>query len=139
MRASIIALLRIEQAGGIVFRHGGGGVEILLVRAKRDPTLWIFPKGRIEPGESAADAALRETEEEAAITGDVLGPVGEPLEFESGRGPIRVQYFLIKALRDIEPTENRERRWFPIDDVAGNLVYDSARQLLDEARAALRA
>src|SRR5215510_6993155 len=99
---------RIEQAGGIVFRKRRGGIEILLVRAKRDPTLWIFPKGRIERDESAADAALRETEEEAAVTGDVLSPVGAPQEFDGARGPIRVQYFLIRATGEIEPTENRE-------------------------------
>src|SRR5579859_7135417 len=41
---------RVEQAGGIAVRREAGRWTVLLVRARRDPTLWIFPKGHIEPG-----------------------------------------------------------------------------------------
>jgi len=35
----------IEQAGAIVFKNTEAGPLILLIRAKKDPSHWIFPKG----------------------------------------------------------------------------------------------
>ena len=83
---------RVEQAGGIVFRRTGDRLEILLVRSKKNPTIWVFPKGHIERDETPEAAALREAGEEAGIDGDVLRAIGRPLEFTSGDEPVRVQY-----------------------------------------------
>jgi 8-oxo-dGTP pyrophosphatase MutT (NUDIX family) len=125
----------VAQAGGIVIRQDGGRLSVLLVRAKKDPTLWIFPKGHVDAGETAAAAALRETQEEAGIDGDLVGSVGEPLEFLSGRELVRVQYFLIRPVGEVESSEGREKRWFTFDDARRALVFDGARRLLDRARA----
>jgi ADP-ribose pyrophosphatase YjhB (NUDIX family) len=130
-------LKRIEQAGGIAVRKSGERWSVLLVRAKKDPSVWIFPKGHIEPGESADAAALRETQEETGVEGDLLGPVGAPLEFQSGREPVRVQYFLILATAETESPEGRKKRWYPLERAAEQLTFDSARELLDQVRAAL--
>jgi diadenosine hexaphosphate hydrolase (ATP-forming) len=125
-------LNRIEQAGGIVVRKDGDDLSVLLVRAKKDPTLWIFPKGHIEPGETADSAALRETHEETGVEGELLGPVGEPLEFQSGRGLVRVQYFLIRAIAESPSPEGREKRWFTLQEARRRVSFDNARRLLDE-------
>ncbi|PYR00200.1 MAG: hypothetical protein DMF97_10035 [Acidobacteria bacterium] len=106
------SLTRIEQAGGIVVRNDGDGLSVLLVRAKKDPALWIFPKGHIEPGETAEAAALRETQEETGVQGALVAPVGEPLEFQSGAELVRVQYFLIRPITESPSPEGREKRWF---------------------------
>jgi 8-oxo-dGTP pyrophosphatase MutT (NUDIX family) len=130
-------LKRIEQAGGIAVRKDGERWSILLVRAKKDPTVWIFPKGHIEPGETADEAALRETEEEAGVRGELAGPVGAPLEFQSGREPVRVQYFLILTTAEAESPEGRVKRWYPLERAAEQLTFDGARKLLGQVRAAL--
>ena len=122
---------RIEQAGGIIVRRADAGLSVLLVRAKKDPGIWIFPKGHIEPGETAEEAALRETLEEAGVEGELIGPVGEPLEFQSGREQVRVQYFLIRAIAETASTDGREKQWFTIDEGRQSLAFDSARRLLD--------
>jgi len=44
-----------------VFRRRGDEMSILLVRAKKNPSIWIFPKGHIENGETPQETALRET------------------------------------------------------------------------------
>ncbi len=65
-----------HSAGILLFRRGGGGVELLLVHPggpfwkRRDDGVWSIPKGEIEPGEEPVEAALREFGEE-------LGPVPE--------------------------------------------------------------
>ena len=72
----------VPQAGGIAFRGRGRDLQILLVTSKKQSGFWIFPKGHVEPGETAAQAGVRETVEEAGVSGDLLGPVGAPLEYD---------------------------------------------------------
>ena len=48
------------HAGGIVYRDVGSGPEYLIVRARRDPSAWVLPKGHIERGETAEEAAVRD-------------------------------------------------------------------------------
>ena len=128
---------RILQAGGLVVRHDDDRLAVLLVRAKKDPSIWIFPKGHIEPGESAADAALREVEEEAGVVAELVGPVGRPQEFQSGKEPVSVQYFLMRARSESASSEGREKRWFPVDEALHALSFEDARQLVRDAQAAL--
>jgi len=130
---------RVEQAGGVVFRRRPEGIEILLVRSKKDPSIWVFPKGHVEPGESLEQTALRETREEAGVDGEPLGPVGRPLEFMSGREAVRVQYFLIRATHTVDGAEPREKRWFQADHARMNLSFDTAREVLDAACSAITA
>ena len=128
---------RVPQAGGIVFRKEGDRLSVLLVRSKKDPTIWVFPKGHIERGESPAAAAVRETFEETGVTGDIAGPIGAPLEFQSGQETVSVQYFLIRAQSERASPERRDKQWLSFDDALKTLAFESARDKLREARAAL--
>jgi ADP-ribose pyrophosphatase YjhB (NUDIX family) len=129
----------VEQAGGIVFRHERAGISILLVRAKRDPSIWIFPKGHIEPGETAQAAAVRETREEAGVEGQALGEIGDPQEFEWTGLRFRVQYFLIRLTSESDETDGREKAWFPVDEALDRVSFDSTRNLLRQARKRIEA
>lgn len=53
-----------DSAGTIVFRWNGPLREVLMIRSGSS---WAFPKGHIEAGETALEAAVRETEEETGI------------------------------------------------------------------------
>ena len=79
----------INQAGAVVVRGQGASAEVLLVSAKKDPSQWIFPKGHVEPGESAAEAALREMREEAGVDGKIIKSIGVST-YESGRDRVKV-------------------------------------------------
>jgi 8-oxo-dGTP pyrophosphatase MutT (NUDIX family) len=54
----------VRAAGAICWRHGdGGGLELLLVRSARWGD-WSWPKGKLEPGETLPECAVREVAEE---------------------------------------------------------------------------
>jgi predicted NUDIX family NTP pyrophosphohydrolase len=63
-------------SAGILLYRRRGDIEVLLIKPggpfwrNRDVGAWMIPKGAIEPGETPADAALREFEEE----------IGHPLD-----------------------------------------------------------
>lgn len=125
----------VRQAGGIVFRGSGGDLSILLVTSKKQPGFLIFPKGHVEPGETDAEAGVRETQEEAGVTGELLGPVGAPLEYDWGGKRYRVQYFLIRATSESPATDGRTIAWLPFDEALKRLSFDDTGRLLREARA----
>ncbi|MBW3558900.1 MAG: NUDIX hydrolase [Proteobacteria bacterium] len=61
----------VAAAGVVCLR----GTEVLLIRRGTPPRLgeWSLPGGRIEPGERAVDAALRELEEETGVQAEITG------------------------------------------------------------------
>jgi bis(5'-nucleosidyl)-tetraphosphatase len=121
---------RVRQAGGIVVRTDAAGLSVLLVRAKRDPTIWIFPKGHIERGETAEDAALRETREEAGIVGDLVKPIGRPVNFHNGRYEVSVQYYLIRSVKEFDDNDGRAKQWFSFDAAVEAVHFEENRELL---------
>lgn len=123
----------MQQAGGIVFTVEDDGPRILVVAARQNPRHWIFPKGHVEPGESAAAAALREVEEEAGVRAELLDCVGS-LQFLSAEGEIRVEYFLMRFLGPTPTTERRQVRWCTFEQALDLLTFDDSRRLLGRAR-----
>jgi 8-oxo-dGTP pyrophosphatase MutT (NUDIX family) len=124
--------VHIAQAGAVVFKSGREAPRVLLVKARRNPQLWIFPKGHIEDGESPDETALRETREEAGVAADLLSRIGA-LEFESGKDIVHVEYYLVRWAADVPSDEERERRWCSVEDAADLITFDGARTLLAKA------
>jgi 8-oxo-dGTP pyrophosphatase MutT (NUDIX family) len=124
---------RIAQAGAVVFRAAGGNAEVLLVRAKKQPTQWIFPKGHIDTAERADMAALREAREEAGVVARVVRPLCPPLAFQSGDEAVKVQYYLAVATGEATPSESREQKWLDPDAALQTLTHDAARTMLRAA------
>ena len=54
-----------QCAGGIVLGDSG---TIALVKCRGGDGAWLFPKGHLDPGETAEAAARREIEEETGLT-----------------------------------------------------------------------
>ncbi len=106
---------------------------------RRGRLLWSLPKGHIEDGETAEQAAVREVAEETGIEGKVLSPLGT-IDYwfvaENRRVHKTVHHFLLEAVggelsdEDIEVTEVA---WVPLDELSGLLAYADERRLVRDA------
>jgi 8-oxo-dGTP pyrophosphatase MutT (NUDIX family) len=122
----------VEQAGAVVFKRDNAGLRFLLVRARRNPSDWIFPKGHIED-ESAAVAAVREAEEEAGVTGQVFSALWPAVTFEAGGRQLRVQYFLVEFTGEVPAKEEREQVWLEPPEALARVTHATSRMLLERA------
>jgi 8-oxo-dGTP pyrophosphatase MutT (NUDIX family) len=122
----------VRAGGGAVWRKGDDGViEVLLVhRPKYDD--WSLPKGKCEPGESFAEAALREVWEETGLTCR-LGAELVDVRYTDHKGRPKVARYW--AMQPVEGTfepddEVDELRWLPFAEATRLLSYAHDRPVL---------
>ena len=126
----------VYQGGAIVVRDSRDGLEVLLVRAKRDPRNWIFPKGHQEKGETLAETAVRELAEEGGIVGESIQSVGVST-FALGKDAIEVTYFLVRDTGRRVKGE-RESVWRSFVEAKALISFDDGRRLLEQAQQIIR-
>jgi ADP-ribose pyrophosphatase YjhB (NUDIX family) len=135
-KPSIQEIVREPTAGGIVFRHGEKGVEILLIQDAKDR--WTIPKGHIEEGETAQQTAKREIGEEAGLKQvDVLGWLGK-IHFRYRRIDklvlMTTQIYLVRAKGDTNDIQKEEWmngiQWFTFHDALDAIEYEDIGKLM---------
>ena len=109
--------------------------QVLLIRRGTPPRQgeWSLPGGRIEPGERAVDAALRELREETGIEAEITGliDVVDGLFPEAGRHYVLVDY----AARWVsgEPAAGDdaiEARFVALDEVEALIDWSETRRII---------
>ena len=124
----------VVAAGAVVFRPGR---EVLLVHRPRYDD-WSFPKGKLDPGELAAVAAVREVAEETGVHVR-LGPPLAPQRYPVAAGGKTVHYWVGWPVGDDDVSgyfindEIDEVVWLPYDEAAVLLSYARDKATLKEA------
>jgi 8-oxo-dGTP pyrophosphatase MutT (NUDIX family) len=115
----------LRQAGALAYLKRKGILRVLLI-SSRDTGRWVIPKGGIEPGFSARDAAAQEALEEAGIIGvlarKALGTYTYGKQLRSGRTvPAVVKVFPMKVDKQKKTWPEQYQRqieWMPPEDAA---------------------
>lgn len=99
--------------------------------------MWSLPKGHLEPGETAEEAAVREVQEETGILGRILAPLGS-IDFwfvaDSRRIHKTVHHYLMERVSgdlSADDAEVVEVAWVPLNDLPAQLAYADERRLID--------
>jgi 8-oxo-dGTP pyrophosphatase MutT (NUDIX family) len=109
-----------RQAAVIPCRIRDKRVEIALVTTLSGKR-WVVPKGSLEEGERPRDAAIRETEEEAGLIGDLeRKPMGRyHFTRENERYVVEVYLMRVTTMLDYWlEAKLRRRRWIAVDKAA---------------------
>jgi len=108
----------IRQAGTIPYRTRGRRIEILLI-TNGGRTRWIVPKGTVEAGQSAEEAAVLETWEEAGVAGRLEPIVIGSFAYSKQGRRHHVELFplLVTSVSDVWPEmSQRQRCWTPVQE-----------------------
>jgi predicted NUDIX family NTP pyrophosphohydrolase len=133
-----------HSAGVLLFREREGETQVLLIRPggpfwrNKNVGAWMIPKGRIEPGETPAEAALREFQEE---TGMALTGIPFPLAMVRQAGGKLVEAFALEGdldpgsissnLFEVEwPPRSGRFKQFPEADEARWMFLEDARAMM---------
>lgn len=112
-------------------RTPAGETQVLVVhRPKYDD--WTLPKGKLAPGETAEQGAVREVGEETGLAVE-LGPELAHTSYVDGEGrPKVVRYWAMAPVSgQFEPNhEVDETRWVGVDKAPALLSYDRDRAVL---------
>jgi len=130
------------SAGGVVYRSSDTGIEIAIVRVVPEKR-WQLPKGLIDDGETAEQAALREVREESGIIAELVAPI-ETVEYwfyaarygERRRYHKFVHFFLMSYKDgnvDNHDHEVDEARWVTAEDALTMLAFKSERDVVMKA------
>ena len=126
----------VTAAGAVVFRPGR---QVLLVHRPRYDD-WSFPKGKLDRGERAPAAAVREVAEETGLRVRLGVPLADQrYPLSGGRGKV-VHYWVGRCLEDddvdgFDPNDEVDDvRWADLDEAADLLTYERDRDTLREAR-----
>lgn len=152
--------VRAFSAGGVIYRRrpqsassgvraetasdaGLDDVEIVLV-GRAAENFWVLPKGTPHEGESTAEVALREVEEETGIRGQIVAELGSIHYWFSRHGTRfnkEVFYFLMEAVSgdvSLHDQEYDDAQWFPLRDAPTRLAYANEAEMARAAEAMVR-
>ncbi len=127
------------SAGGVVVR----GREVVVIvptrRAADGSRVLGLPKGHIDPGESAPQAAAREVREETGIEAELVAELGEVRYWYRRAGrtiPKSVSFYLFRYVGgDTADHDNEveEARWVALGEARTALSYSGEREMVERA------
>jgi 8-oxo-dGTP pyrophosphatase MutT (NUDIX family) len=131
------------SAGGVVVRRVRGEWRLAAICPGGKENVWALPKGLIGKGESAAETAVREVEEETGVEARLVEKLGDIRYVYAWRGERVfkvVSFFLLRYARgrlgeipEHFRHEVAETRWLPLAEAPRLLSYKGEREMAERA------
>lgn len=142
--ASRMPAVHETSAGGLCIKvdDGDAYVAVILRRNRAGHLETCLPKGHVEAGETPAQAAVREVEEETGVRGEVICLLGTVDYWFSGsatRIHKLVHHFLMEYLDGDMTVENdpdqeaEDAQWVPLLEAPTRLSYPNERRVVSVA------
>jgi len=129
-----------KSAGAVVYRLTEDHTLLFLLLQAAPGKPWGFPKGKLDPGETEENAALREIEEETSLNQLVLDEdfrLAIHYNYRRGRKLVKkeVIYFLARAeTAEVHISwEHVAFRWASLKEAFELVAYENARDTLRKA------
>ena len=126
-------------AGGVVFRAGNEGIEIVLV-SRRASNLFALPKGKVDPGEVVEQTAVREVREETGLEAEILEPLGDVRYWFTDEDGVRVDkvvhFFLMRPTGGDTANHDHEFddvEWYHLAEAERLLTHKNQLHILNRA------
>ena len=125
-----------HSAGGLVTK--GGKVLLVQVCNLKQEVVWCLPKGHLEKGETAEQAAVREVTEETGWQCRNLGPILQVAYSFRRQGRLvskKVDWFLMEPEKKVgkpDETEVLDVQWATVKKAQSLLQYPTDIQVLEK-------
>jgi 8-oxo-dGTP diphosphatase len=120
----------VRAAGGVIVRDDG---RIAVVHRPHRGD-WSLPKGKLDPGESWEQAAIREVEEETGVRARIVGEL-HPTRYRDNKGRDKLVRWYRMEVDDegvfVPHDEVDELRWLTPEEARDLLTYDHDRALVE--------
>lgn len=121
----------VRQAAAVPLRDDG----LVCMVTSRSGRRWVLPKGRIDAGFTAGEAALAEAWEEAGLVGILDGdPVGSYRYRKYGRDHL-VAVFVMRVTEEHDgwpERDERSREWVAVEEALARIEEPGLREIVRE-------
>jgi len=133
-----VASTTVVAAGAVCFRYVGGAVRVLLIHRDHHGDVSL-PKGKVDPGESTPQTAVREIHEETGYRVSLGAPLGTA-EYVMPGGRDKVVHYWAAEVTDesfaaagtfVPNSEVAAIRWVPLAEARAALTYERDAEVLD--------
>jgi len=125
----------VAASGGLIWRQGSEGRELIVIFRRRHKD-WTLPKGKVHPGESWLQCAIREVREETGFEVEVESHAGWVC-YDTGDVTKVVRFWNMRPIGDSQFESSEEVmsvHWMTPEEAVKRLDHEGERLLIRQVR-----